>query len=78
MTDAQRAHVQIAEQDRSLLATVNHNRPPVLAVARPLTAARRPPNFVPVRVSDRVDPHANIAPRPQRSAARRSDRTLLS
>jgi Copper amine oxidase N-terminal domain/WXXGXW repeat (2 copies) len=31
MTPVQQQHVQLAEQDRQLLASVNHNKPPVLA-----------------------------------------------
>jgi len=64
MTPVQRQHVQTAEADRNLLATVNHNKPPVLAVARPLTPAARPAGFVPVKPADRVNPQANVAPVP--------------
>jgi hypothetical protein len=62
MTGVQQQHVQVAEQDRRLLATVNNNKPPVLAVARPLSVGRRPAGFVPVKPSDRVNPQANVAP----------------
>jgi hypothetical protein len=60
MTQAQRQHVQVAGQDRRLLANVNHNRPPVLAVARPLSTGNRPAGLVPVTSSDRAkaEPHA--------------------
>jgi hypothetical protein len=42
MTPAQQQHVQTAAHDPRLLATVNHNVPPVMAVARPLTTTNRP------------------------------------
>jgi hypothetical protein len=42
MTPAQQQHVQTAAHDPRLLATVNHNVPPVMAVARPLTSTNRP------------------------------------
>src|SRR5271155_2120331 len=54
MTAVQQQHVQTAAQDRGLLASVNHNRPPVLAVARPLSASNRPGGFVAPKASDRV------------------------
>ncbi len=62
MTSVQQQHVRIAEQDDRLRASVNHNRPPVLAVARPLSAGARPAGFVPVKPADRVNPLANVAP----------------
>ena len=54
MTSQQRQHVQVAGQDRSLLATVNGGKPPVTAVAHPFTAAAKPAGFVPVTPSDRA------------------------
>jgi hypothetical protein len=42
MTPAQQQHVQTAAHDPRLLATVNHNVPPVMAVARPLSTTNRP------------------------------------
>jgi len=62
MTPAQQQHVLAAEQDRALLATVNHAKPPVGAVARPLSASNRPPGFVAVKATDRVNPQEHIAP----------------
>jgi hypothetical protein len=53
-TSVQQQHVQVASQNRQFLASVNHNRPPVTAVAQPFTAARRPAGFVPVTAADRV------------------------
>jgi hypothetical protein len=58
MTPAQNEHLVVAGQDRRLLATVNHNAPPVMAVAHPLTAANPAPEAVPVTSADRVAPHA--------------------
>jgi hypothetical protein len=55
MTSAQRQHVLVASQDRRLLANVNHNAPPVLAVARPLSASNPPTAMVRVRPSDRIN-----------------------
>jgi len=53
-TSVQQQHVQVASQNRQFLASVNHNRPAVTAVAQPFTAARRPAGFVPVTAADRV------------------------
>jgi hypothetical protein len=64
-TVVQKQHVQVAAQDRQLLASVNHNRPPaaVVVVAHPLTTTVRPAGFVPVTQADRVQaqPHV-VAP----------------
>jgi hypothetical protein len=64
-TVVQKQHVQVAAQDRQLLATVNHNHPPaaVVVVARPLTTTARPAGFVPVTPADRApaQPHV-VAP----------------
>jgi len=54
MTSVQVLHVRTAAQDRSLLATVNHNRPPVLAVAHPLSTTNRPVAFAPIKSADRT------------------------
>ena len=54
MTPVQRQHVLVASQDRRMLASVNHNAPPVVAVARPLSAGNPPAAMVHVRPSDRV------------------------
>jgi hypothetical protein len=62
-TAAQRAHVQVAAQNRQFLATVNHNHPPVTAVAQPLSATRRPAGFTPVTAADRVAAPARPAAR---------------
>ena len=66
MTPVQRRHVTEAAQDRRLLATVNHNHPPVLAVQHPLTPANPLPERVPVTPADRIAPRAptESAPRP--------------
>ncbi len=62
MTTQQQQHVRQAEQDRRMLASVNHSQPPVLAVARPLSTKNAPAGFVPVKPADRVNPQANVAP----------------
>jgi hypothetical protein len=61
-TPTQVQHVHAAAQDRQLLARVNNAHPPVVAVARPLTAAARPEGFVPVTAADRVTPARRPAP----------------
>jgi hypothetical protein len=53
-TAVQRQHIQVAAQNRQFLASVNHNHPPVTAVAQPLGPAHRPAGFVPVTPADRV------------------------
>jgi hypothetical protein len=62
MTTTQVQHVRVAAQDRTLLARVNHNRPPIAAVQRPLSPRNRPAHFVAVRSSDRVTRTAYHAP----------------
>jgi hypothetical protein len=62
MTALQVEHVQAAAQDRRLLATVNHNTPPITAVSKPLSASTHPEGFVPVTESDRVKPAARAVP----------------
>ncbi len=68
MTPVQQQHVQAAAHDRGLLATVNHDQPPVMAVPRPLSASNPPAGLVPVKPSDRVSakapPTAPVAPAP--------------
>ena len=54
LTAAQQQHAQTAAQDRRQLATVNHNAPPVLSVAHPLSASNPPAGLVPVTASDRA------------------------
>ncbi len=57
MTQVQRQHVLVASQDRRLLAKVNHNSPPVPAVARPLSTTNPPAGLVRVTAADRVNAH---------------------
>jgi hypothetical protein len=64
ITAAQRAHVQAAEQNRALLATVNAGRPPLVVVQHPLTAQTRPPGFVPITAQDRAAAQKLIVNRP--------------
>jgi len=64
MTAAQQQHVQVAAQDRALLAKVNAGKPPVVAAPRPFTPAVKPAGFVPVSASDHVAPARTAAPRP--------------
>lgn len=75
MTSVQQQHVQIASQDRQLLAKVNAGNPPVLAAPKPFTAAAKPAGFVPVSNTDRVVPIRPATPirpaAPVRSAAPR-------
>ena len=61
-TAIQVQHVQAAAQDRRLLATVNHNTPPVTAVAKPLSPDTHPEGFVPVTETDRVKVPARAVP----------------
>ncbi len=58
VTSVQVQHLKVAEQDRQLLATVNHDNPPVVAVAHPLTSANRPASFEPVKQVVRFGVHA--------------------
>lgn len=53
-TPAQMQHLRIASQDHSLLAGVNHGKPPVLTATRPLTTTHALPGFTPTRPQDRT------------------------
>jgi hypothetical protein len=53
-TELQQQHIQIAEQNRNYLATVNGGRPAEAAVATPFAGDRRPASFEPVRTEDRA------------------------
>ncbi len=64
MTSAQRQHILVASQNRNYLASVNHGRPAVVSVPRPLAAHNHPVGFSPVRSSDRIQ-HAAPVRRPQ-------------
>ncbi len=68
MTAVQRLHVQAAEGDRRLLASVNHAKPPVLAVARPLSKTNPAAGRVPANTADRVNAMENVAPAVVRAA----------
>jgi hypothetical protein len=59
MTTVQRQHVQAAATDRRMLASYNHEQPPVTAVAKPLSPASHPEGYVPVTPADRVAPPAS-------------------
>jgi hypothetical protein len=61
MTAAQQQNVQVAAQDRNMLASVNHNQPAVMSVARPLSASNHPAGFAAVRTTDRVSAQAQAA-----------------
>jgi hypothetical protein len=62
MTKAQQLHLATAESDRRLLASVNKGKPPIPAVAQPLSRSHRPVGFVPVTTRDRIDPQAHVTP----------------
>jgi hypothetical protein len=62
MTSVQQQHVQTAAHDPRLLATVNHNQPPVLAVARPLSTANRPAGYTPAAPAAHAAPAYHAAP----------------
>jgi hypothetical protein len=62
VTPAQLQHLRVAEQDRNMLATVNHDRPPVVAVARPLTVTNKPAQFEPVKPVVHPAPKYHAAP----------------
>jgi hypothetical protein len=48
LTSVQREHIVVASHDRNLLVTVNHGKPPLVVVARPLSATNRPLDFKPI------------------------------
>jgi hypothetical protein len=68
MTPEQREHEAEAGRNRNQLTTVNHGRPPHAAVAHPLSAQHRLPDFRPVTAADRAaapHPASHPAPHPQ-------------
>jgi hypothetical protein len=65
LTRVQQQHIVQASQDRNLLASVNHGTPAVAAVAKPLSATSRAPNFAPVTAADKAAaPHPMVEPAP--------------
>jgi hypothetical protein len=60
-TATQQQHVQIAAQDRSLLARVNGGKPPVTAAALPLSSTRKPAGFVPITAADKAAGQKEVA-----------------
>jgi len=54
MTQEQSTHLQLAQSNRSYLASVNNGRPTDPVVARPLTSHNLPANFAQVREADRT------------------------
>ena len=62
LTQVQRSHVQAAAHDPRLLASANHNVPPVLAVARPLSAPAGVRPAAPAYHAAPAAPQARTAP----------------
>ena len=56
-TAAQRANAREAARDRNMLAAVNHGRPRVAAVQRPLSATHRPAGMHAITAADRRTAH---------------------
>jgi hypothetical protein len=56
-TAAQRANARVAARDRNMLAAVNHGRPRVAAVQRPLSATHRPAGMHAITAADRHAAH---------------------
>jgi hypothetical protein len=54
LTPEQKAHVVTASQDRNLLATVNHGKPPVAAVEKPLSPDHPIEKAEPVKDEDKA------------------------
>jgi hypothetical protein len=70
LTPLQREHIQLAREDRTLYASVNHGKPPVLAARKPFTPRNKPPNFKPLTAADRRAAAAHIVkPAAARKAA---------
>jgi hypothetical protein len=70
MTAIQREHVEVASQDRQLLAKVNAGKPPIVVASKPFTAVTKPSGFVPVTAADRIAPRPAAArPAPARPAS---------
>ncbi len=56
-TAAQRANARVAARDRNMLAAVNHGRPRVAAVQRPLSATHHPAGMHAITAADRRAAH---------------------
>ncbi len=54
MTSAQTQHVVVAAQNRNFLASVNHGRPAIVSVPKPLALNNRPAGFTAVKPTDRA------------------------
>jgi hypothetical protein len=59
-TAAQRANARVAARDRNMLASVNHGRPRVAAVQRPLSATNRPSDMHSITAADRAAAHRTM------------------
>jgi hypothetical protein len=74
LTTVQRQHIAEASRDRNLLVTVNHGKPTVVVVARPLSASHPPADFKPITTADRqtvgAKPAAPVAKAPVPAAAK--------
>jgi hypothetical protein len=75
LTPVQKEHLLVAGQDRRLLATVNHDRPPVLTVDNPLRADAHPDGFEPVKPTDRLPTTAIHTPAYREPVTTMPDRT---
>ncbi|MBV8198006.1 MAG: YXWGXW repeat-containing protein [Candidatus Eremiobacteraeota bacterium] len=53
-TTVQRQQATVASQDRALYANVNKGKPPVTAVAKPVTDPKQLPNYAPVTSADKA------------------------
>jgi hypothetical protein len=60
-TATQQQHVQVAAQDRSLLARVNGGKPAVTAAALPLSSTHKPAGFVPITAADKAAGQKEVA-----------------
>jgi hypothetical protein len=61
-TTAQRQQAQVAGQDRNLYANVNKGKPPVTAVAKPVTDPHQLPKYAPVTPADKQAAEKSVKP----------------
>jgi len=64
LTPLQVQHQEVASQDRSLLATVNAGKPPIVVAPKPFTPEEKPADFTPITEDDKAAAARLVAPRP--------------
>jgi len=74
-TTVQREHAQAAAQNRNLYAGVNHGKPPVTAVDKPVTDPKSLPHYAPVTTADKQRAQGEIKAAPANAGTKNASET---